>query len=59
MAEREGYDVENGVIHSSPGFLNVSISPDEATVEYVKTVEDCAEEDCSYVADSYSISAGE
>ena len=57
MAEREGYDVENGVIHSSPGFLNVSISPDEATVEYVKTVEDCAVEDCSYIADSYTISA--
>ena len=57
MAEREGYDVENGVLHSSPGFLNVSISPEEATVEYVKTVEDCAVSDCSYVADSYTLTA--
>ena len=57
MAQREGYDVENGVVHSSPGFLNVSISPEEAKVEYVKTVEDCAVSDCSYVADSYTISA--
>ena len=26
----EGYDIVNGVVQSSPGFINVSISPDEA-----------------------------
>lgn len=57
MAEREGYDIENGVVHSSPGFINVSITPDLATVEYVKTVEDCAVSECSYVADTYTIPA--
>jgi len=57
MAEREGYDIENGVVLSSPGFINVSISPEEAIVEYVKTVEDCAVADCSYIADTYTISA--
>jgi hypothetical protein len=57
MAEHEGYDIENGVVVSSPGFLNVSVSAAEVTVEYVKTVEDCAIADCSYIADTYTIPA--
>ena len=56
-AARMGYDTENGVIFSSSGFLNVSVSPDEVTVEYVKNIYDC-DSDCGEIVDSYTIPAG-
>ncbi len=55
-AARMGYDIENGIVISNSGFLNVSVSPDEVTVEYIKNVYDC-DRDCGEVVDSYTISA--
>lgn len=56
-AARMGYDTENGIIFSSSGFLNVSVSPDEVTVEYIKNIYDC-DSDCGEIVDSYTIPAG-
>ena len=55
-AARMGYDIENGVIISSSGFLNVSVSPEEVTVDYIKNVYDC-DQDCGEVVHSYTIPA--
>jgi hypothetical protein len=55
-AARKGYDTENGVIISNSGFLNVSVSPSEVTVEYIKNIYDC-DQDCGDTAHSYTISA--
>lgn len=55
-AARMGYDIENGVVIASSGFLNVSVSPEEVIVEYIKNVYDC-DRDCGEVVDSYTIPA--
>lgn len=56
-AGREGYDTENGIFIESAGFLNVRVSPDQVTVEYVKNIENCSEAACREIADSYTIRA--
>lgn len=56
-AGREGYDTENGVVIESAGFLNVSVTPDRAIVEYVKNIENCDGEECREIADSYTVYA--
>jgi len=55
-AAQKGYDLDNGVIIGNSGFLNVSVSPEEVTVEYVKNTEDCAQA-CGEIADRYTIPA--
>jgi hypothetical protein len=56
-AGRQGYDTEKGVVISAAGFLNVTVSPDQATVDYVKNIENCTQEPCREIADSYTIYA--
>lgn len=57
MVGQEGYDTENGIVLDSAGFLNVSVSPDQVTVEYVKNIENCTQEPCREIADSYTVYA--
>jgi hypothetical protein len=54
----KNYDTERGVIMENAGFLNVTVTPDKVTVDYVKNIENCTEEPCSEIAHSYSVDAG-
>lgn len=45
-AEAAAYDVVNGVIRGGSGFLNVEVSPQRATVSFIRTDEDISEDDC-------------
>jgi hypothetical protein len=53
----KNYDAERGVALENAGFLNVTVTPDEVTVDYVKNIENCTAEPCSEIAHSYSITA--
>ena len=54
--ERAREGIGNEIVKCSSGFLDVSVSPDEVTVEYIKNIYDC-ERDCGEVVDSYTIPA--
>ena len=54
-AAAQGYDTENGVVFENAGFLNVTVSTDRVTVDYVKNIEGCTEEPCSEIVTSYSV----
>jgi hypothetical protein len=56
-AAAQGYDTENGVVFENAGFLNVTVSTDRVTVDYVKNIEGCTEEPCSEIVTSYSVEA--
>ena len=54
-AAAQGYDTENGVVFENAGFLNVTVSTDRVTVDYVKNIKGCTEEPCSEIVTSYSV----
>lgn len=56
-AGNQGYDYEEGVVVEGTGFVNVSVSSDEVTVEYVRNKKGCTSAPCAEIADSYSIPA--
>lgn len=56
-ATLKNYDTEREVVIENSGFLNVTVSPNKVTVDYVKNIENCTEEPCSEIAHSYSLEA--
>ena len=58
MAANENYDYEQGVVVSGAGFVNVTVSPDQVKVDYIRTADDCSSAGpCFDIADSYTVDA--
>jgi hypothetical protein len=55
QAANENYDYEQGVVVAGGGFVNVTVSPDQVRVDYIRTLDDCNAASCGEIADSYTV----